>query len=214
MAYVKNPLHSQSASGQLAKTLTFQTYKRRTYVKKYSVPGNTPGHEKMNQTTAQLALQARTKELMQHWPDISPTDQATWNELAARTHILPINAYLRENFRLAALGQPDTDTYPAPDLTAYAIVTNPDPEQPTNPDVTGLYERVDDLDGRKVFARLPTHDYFIAHHVTFDSWQIRDSYDDSETTVAYENANDYPNDTYWATTGADGVALVTNFPES
>lgn len=153
MARVTGPLHSNTASGQLAKTLIFQTYRGRSYAKKYAVPGNTPGFDKPNQSPAQLAVQALTKSLMQHWPEISTEDQATWDALAIPQRIERVNAYLKYNYARNAVGLDPTDVYPpGPEyLPPLKVVTG----EPT-PDVTGTWG----YDGE-----------FTSHGITASSWK-------------------------------------------
>lgn len=111
MATVREPLFSAAAAGQIGKTLIFQTYNKKTYAKAYGKP-DWDAHPP---TAKQLAIQVATKTIMQHWPAISPTNQATWDLLAIPKRILRINAYLRENYKRIRSGLPITDVWPATD---------------------------------------------------------------------------------------------------
>jgi len=113
MATVKGPLHSTAASGQFGKAMIFQGYRNRHYVKRYAFP-NLKSHPA---TPAQLAIQAQTKTLMQHWPDIAPADQATWDALAIPARIERVNAYLIENYKRFMAGLTPRDQWPFPAQT-------------------------------------------------------------------------------------------------
>ena len=118
MAHVTGPLHSQTASGQYGKSVIYQTYGGRTYAKKYAVPGNTPGSDKMNQTNAQLNVQATIKLLMEHWTTIEKAEQKSWEVLATPAGYAPVNAYTKENFKRIASGQSITNVWPAAEPNA------------------------------------------------------------------------------------------------
>jgi hypothetical protein len=113
MATVKGPLHSTAASGQFGKAMIFQGYRNRHYVKRYAFP-NLKSHPA---TPAQLAIQAQTKTLMQHWPDIAPADQATWDALAIPARIERVNAYLIENYKRFMASLTPRDQWPFPAQT-------------------------------------------------------------------------------------------------
>ncbi len=53
---------------------------------------------------------------MEHWPDIAPADQATWDALAIPARISRINAYMIENWKRFRSGKPTTDVWPATDI--------------------------------------------------------------------------------------------------
>lgn len=108
MATVTGPLHSLEARGQLAQTIIYQESMGRHVVKAYGKP-NWDTHPP---TEAQLEIQAETKLLMQHWPDIAPADQATWDALAIPAAISRVNAYLQENYRLFLAGRTRRDRWP------------------------------------------------------------------------------------------------------
>jgi len=160
MAIVKGPLHSESAQGQIGKTLIYQESMGRSIVKSYAVPGNTPGFDKMNQTAGQLAVQAQTKALMQHWLDISPTDQATWDALAVPARISRINAYLKENYRRLRGGEPLLDGWPDIYSTLTALIVTAGSPAP-DPDCTGNYQRIADYDGKPCYRRTSDQAFFV-----------------------------------------------------
>lgn len=108
MAQVFGPLHSESASGQFAKTLIYQGYHGKNYVKAYGKP-NWDVHPP---TAPQLAVQALTKQLMQHWEDIQETDRATWDTLAVAARVSRVNSYLKENYARHRAGRQPIDWYP------------------------------------------------------------------------------------------------------
>lgn len=151
MAYVTGPLHSTTASGQIGKTAIYQTYNGRTYAKAYAVPGNTPGYSKMNQTPAQLAIQALTKSLMQHWKEISAEDQATWDAIAVPARWSRIIAYMKDNWRRNRINCGTTDTYPAADEIILGTMTAG--ENPGIQDIAGDYVATTDFDGYPAYRR-------------------------------------------------------------
>ncbi|HUW85011.1 MAG TPA: hypothetical protein VMZ31_19695 [Phycisphaerae bacterium] len=187
MAIVKGPLHSESAQGQIGKTLIYQESMGRSIVKSYAVPGNTPGFDKMNQTAGQLAVQAQTKALMQHWLSISPTDQATWDALADPERITRINAYLKENYRRLRGGEPLLDGWPDIYSTITALIVTAGTPAP-NPDCTGNYQRIADYQGKPAYRRTSDQAFFVYYIAAEVSWFI----DDALGTI-YEDAGWYNN---------------------
>lgn len=194
MAIVKGPLHSESAQGQIGKTLIYQESMGRSIVKSYAVPGNTPGYDKMNQTAGQLAVQAQTKALMQHWLEISPTDQATWDALAVPARISRINAYLKENYRRIRGGEPLLDGWPDIYSTLVAaVVTAGDPAP--NPDCTGDYLRIADYKGHACFQRTTAFKFVVYYIISVNKYVIADDF-----YADYSNAG-------WTRIGTDPEGL-------
>jgi len=104
LAIVKNPLHSERASGSIADAITYLHTKRGAVAKRYSFPTGLP-------TADQLTVRAATKIVMGHWPTIHPRKRATWDEPAARRHLNPIALYMLENYPRQAAGQEIQDSY-------------------------------------------------------------------------------------------------------
>ena len=111
MAQVTGPLHSETASGQIAKATIFQHYNGKTYSKAYAVPGNTPGHDKMNQTPAQLAHQARFRDLAEQWAAATTAEKASWLPLALRDNVTPYNAFTKDAWERIAQGRTPVTYY-------------------------------------------------------------------------------------------------------
>jgi hypothetical protein len=206
MAVVDGPLHSDKASGQVGKTAIFQTYKGRSYAKKYAVPGNTPGHDKMNQTPDQLAVQAQTKSLMQHWKTISAIDQATWDALAIPARISRVNAYLRENYLRIGTGREPTDVWPPIETTPGTSVTGA-----TTPDATGSYAPIDDFNSHPAWQRTAPPNMYIFWDSVGETYTISPELAD-EPNVAFwkETQTDDPNGTYTGNTLSNGDPTVAN----
>jgi hypothetical protein len=127
MATVTGPLHSDQASGTIAAQLTYRRSKRGTTVTAYSRPGSV---NPFAATEAQLAVQARTKEIMQTWPTLSPTQQATWDALAVPLNVARINAFQQTNFLRMSQGQALTPVWPpeappAAELLIYSGIDTP-----------------------------------------------------------------------------------------
>ena len=144
---------SESAHGQFAQTIIFQSYKGKTYAKKYSFPNL----DLYPPTMPQLAIQATTKALMQHWKEIPTVDQATWSNLATADRISRINAYLRENYRRLRSGQAATDVWPAEDGPAIAgilAIVEPGIEATCY----GDYEQIADMNGYPAFKKTTPYD--------------------------------------------------------
>lgn len=177
MAYVNGPLHSKTAAGKIAKTTIYQTYRGRTYAKAYAVPGPTPGHATMNQTPAQLEIQAFTKALMQHWPEISTADQATWDALALPKRISRVNAYLRYNYARRAVALDPTDVYPPATPPVVAITVGYYEEMP-DPDCTGDYALIGEYDGQPLYERIAPPAFLIMWIAGPDMWIITQLGDD------------------------------------
>jgi len=90
MAYVTGPLHSITAGGGLAKTLIYQTYHHRTYVKNWNKPRN-------DRTAKEVGIRAMVYYLCKIWQTLSAEDQASWFLLALQQNISPYNAFFKAN---------------------------------------------------------------------------------------------------------------------
>jgi len=92
MAKVTGPLMSLAASGSVAKTVTFATWKGRPYVRNLVKPANP-------KSDLQVSTRAVMKFLAQNWAGISAADQATWATLAASIVASNFNAYTKYNLQ-------------------------------------------------------------------------------------------------------------------
>jgi hypothetical protein len=148
MAVVIGPLHSQSASGQLGKTLIYQPSRGQNVVKAYGKP-NWITHPA---TAPQLAVQAFTKLIMEHWEVIPTVKQATWDALAEPANISRVNAYLIENWRRHRGDEPLLDGFPDIYASLVAAVAQFLTEEPEL-DVLGDYYRIADYNGMKAYKQ-------------------------------------------------------------
>jgi len=92
MVKVSGPMMSMAASGTLAHTITFATWKGRPYVRERVIPSNP-------KSGAQVGRRALFKFLTQEWNDISTADKATWQTLADQLVASPFNGYLSANMK-------------------------------------------------------------------------------------------------------------------
>ena len=203
MAYVTSPLHSINASGGLAKTLIFQTYHHRTYVKQWNKPRN-------DRTANSVGIRAMVYWLCKVWKTLSPTDQASWALLAMEKNISPYNAFFKANMErwtntqgpMTLLQTPPIGKY-APTLVMTATggagqvaisiapatglehvnVTagNPAP----NPNCTGRYDYAGIYAGEPYYART-TEPTFLLYFDDGTYWWV----------IALETIQ-YPQSSYW-----------------
>lgn len=106
MVRLKGQLLSMSASGSLAKTLTYSNWKGRAYVKKYSQPTN-------NEQLAQLGMRAAMGFLSKEWTLLSTADKDSWNELAAADVVSEFDSFIGYNLLRNAEGLAPTKALPA-----------------------------------------------------------------------------------------------------
>jgi len=90
MAYVTGPLHSVTARGQFAKTLIFQTYKNRSYAKRYRVPNN-------RRLPGQVGIRAMVYWVTKLWATLSPEDRASWAAHPNPNNLSLFNLYFTHN---------------------------------------------------------------------------------------------------------------------
>lgn len=117
MARTVGPLMSLDASGSVANTITFSRWKGRSYVRQLVTPSNP-------KAPLQLSTRAMMRFLAQSWtPDLTPTQKATWDALAAGDAISPFNAFTRHNLQRWTQFQTPTQSYPATDLGTQSTFT-------------------------------------------------------------------------------------------
>lgn len=156
MATVTGPLHSQSASGQLGKALIYQPSRGQHVVRAYGQPDWT-AHPA---TADQLAVQAFTKLIMEHWLEITEPNRASWTTLAEEKRISRINAYCIENWRRHRGDEPLLDGWPDVYSTLTALIVSAGDPAP-DPDCTGDYQRIADNDGLLAFKRIAGDPYYL-----------------------------------------------------
>jgi hypothetical protein len=116
MAQLKGPLHSDSASGTVAKSVIFSKWKGRPYSKRRVTPTNP-------QSQSQTGIRALIK-WCGHWWRFGPyTHEDEWAALAEPKNITPFNAYMAENIKRWLIDKSPTATYPATEN-----LTNLDPD--------------------------------------------------------------------------------------
>lgn len=89
MARTTGPLMSLGASGSVAKTITFASWKGRSYVRHLVIPANP-------KTPLQVSTRAMMRFLAQQWATYVASDdqQSSWHALAESTKISNFNAYV------------------------------------------------------------------------------------------------------------------------
>jgi len=144
MALTQSPLFSLDAKGQLAQTAIFQEYQHKTYIRAYGEP-NWDEHPP---TEPQLAVQAQTKSLMEHWEEITAADKATWDALAIPKRVSRINSYLQENYRRLRTGRLATDFWPAIEPSPLMRVT-----EKCNPNNSGYYPQIENINDHPAWQK-------------------------------------------------------------
>ncbi len=153
MATVTGPLHSLQAVGTYADTITFRRGRRNAIVtKKPTHPGQASDKQKTHRETfASLAAL---------WRQASTEERDSWTSLAYPEGISNYAAFIRANFaRIAAGEQPiaelNQQTTPTTALHINAGETAPDP------DVTGDYVQVDDINEYPAYRRVTEPRYWL-----------------------------------------------------
>lgn len=93
MVRVNGPMMSLGASGTLAGTIVFSSWKGRPYVRERVIPSNP-------KSGAQVGRRVMLKFLAQRWDALSPVQKATWDNLADQDVISNFNAYVKANMKL------------------------------------------------------------------------------------------------------------------
>jgi hypothetical protein len=110
---------SLSASGSVAGTLTYATWKGRPYVRQLVTPSN-PKSGPQKYTRAMMSFLASV------WRSLDGATQATWQDLASQGNYSPFNAFVSFNMRRWTQQQGPT--------------TEPDFSGPATADTVGLIE--------------------------------------------------------------------------
>lgn len=90
MVKLTGPLFSITASGSLAKAVTYSSWKGRAYARQRVIPANP-------QSGPQTGMRAMLKFLSQEWTNLSVAEKADWTTRAASTVISNFNAYVAYN---------------------------------------------------------------------------------------------------------------------
>jgi len=191
MAYVTGPLQSLNASKQFGKSMIFQTYKNRSYCKRYAVPRN-------DRTPEQIGIRSMVFYLTKLWKNLPAEDQATWIAPAINQNVSPFNAYFIENMHrwrntlgpMTALQTPPSEAY-APTITLDAIggdgkvdlaiaptvipqhvnVTAGSP--PSNPDASGFYQYFEEHESEHAYRRTGDTPFRLFWYPTPSHWILR-----------------------------------------
>lgn len=114
MVKVTAPAMSLAASGTLAGTLVFSTWKGRAYIRERVIPANP-------KSGGQVGVRAMFKFLTQIWAGLTAGNKATWEDRADDMVVSPFNAFISynqnrwRNFQTPSYEDPATDTGTAPD---------------------------------------------------------------------------------------------------
>ncbi|MBW7998482.1 MAG: hypothetical protein FVQ81_18300 [Candidatus Glassbacteria bacterium] len=93
MVKVSGPMFSLAASGSLAKTITFATWKGRPYARELVTPANP-------KSGLQTGMRSMFGFLSQYWTNVSAASQTSWDAQAEQITASGFNAYMRFNQRL------------------------------------------------------------------------------------------------------------------
>jgi len=226
MAYLTGPLHSVTARGQVAKTLIYQTYKNRTYSKKYTTPRN-------DRTPGQVGIRAMVYFLTRLWKDLPTNDQASWLDQAEIKNYSAFNAYFVENMHrwrdsqgpMTRLQTPPAEAYAptvamtatggdgqvqieiTPAITATEHVTVTGDPTPT-PDCLGQYDFFDTHNGKHAYRRAAPATPYRIFIAAGSLWLIvpRDDYVEN---IPYWWHALYINGLYYPSTGMFGYPIVS-----
>jgi hypothetical protein len=90
MVKVDGPMLSFTASGTLADTVTFSTWKGRAYARTRVIPKNP-------QSASQTGIRQMMEFLTRQWTSISAANKASWEALADQEQVSPFNSYIGRN---------------------------------------------------------------------------------------------------------------------
>jgi hypothetical protein len=208
MAYVTGPLHSEKASGQIAKSAIYQTYKNRTFVRGYAVPGNTPGHDKMNQSDAQLAHQAQFAAIAAAWVAASDSDKTSWAAIADQDRITNYAAYTRENWKRVLSGREITTVWPPAAAFPVDAELTKVGDPPWEPDITGNFHQIEDIDLLPAYQHNSLN-YWVFHTAFYGSYVISDNLDLGSSVHAWVNGSHDAEGSYVPLSQASGEFQLT-----
>lgn len=110
MVKLKGQLLSLDATGTIAKTLVFSSWKGRPYAKQFKVPTdpNTPGQLGLRQSMAFLSSQ---------WSFLSEAERTTWIQTASDREITALDQYNSVNLLRFTQNKGMSKRYPPPEAT-------------------------------------------------------------------------------------------------
>lgn len=94
MATTKAPLFGLGASGALAGSIVFSSWRGRTYVRRLSIPSNP-------KSGLQVGMRASMRFVTQDFTNLTTGQKAAWDTLAAVDNITQLNAQVRDAQRRA-----------------------------------------------------------------------------------------------------------------
>lgn len=116
MARVTGPLHSDTASGTFAKSLTFSGWKGRPYVRERVIPANPKAPK-------QVGVRSMMAFLATQWAIILATAGTTWHAAAMAKSISDFNEYVSANLKRWQNWQGPTIASPAAGTSAGQTIT-------------------------------------------------------------------------------------------
>jgi len=116
MASVTGPLHSDSASGTFAGSLTFSRWKGRPYCRERVTPLNPKAPK-------QVGCRSMMAFLAQIWVTLTAGNKATWADLAETKIISTFNAFTSECLARWQMVKALTQQYPAAEASTGLTVT-------------------------------------------------------------------------------------------
>lgn len=104
MARVTGPLMSLSASGSVANTITFASWKGRDYAREYFIPANP-------QTAKQVNIRTALTLLIPVWQAVSAPGKTVWDEFAKTFRMSGFNQFMSRGMK-AYIDQLTVDVTP------------------------------------------------------------------------------------------------------
>jgi len=116
MARVSGPLLSVDASGKFGGAMVFGKWKGRNVVRQLVIPKNP-------KSAKQVGVRVLTSFLAPAWAALSGVIKATYDDLALAKAISAFNAYVGVNHTRWQMGQTPSQSYPAAEASAGALIT-------------------------------------------------------------------------------------------
>lgn len=117
MVRLTGPAFSLTASGSLAKTLTFATWKGRPYLRQLVIPTNP-------KSAAQMGVRAMMSFLAKQWDGLTAGEKTSWEANAEEKQISAFNEYVSVNLTRWQLFSPPTQEYPAAEASTPITLTS------------------------------------------------------------------------------------------
>lgn len=199
MAIVRGPLHSDRASGSVAKALTFRHTNGQATCRKI-------GRRSAPLSEEQTLHHAAFSMLSAAWRTASAADRLTWAALADPDKISHYAAYMRYNFARMADGLATTTVYPPAEGPVVAARVSPG-TPPASPDCSGDYVIIGQYNGQPLYSRIPDFDYTISYDASESMWLLMPV--SPPPSPAMWNGTSTPAGTYFANFYCVGNPVVT-----